>query len=201
MPQGNNISIVFPSTVYIRFTNEMPKLFVVSFVDGQVEYFRHTDGKTPMIKFNLPNQGQYQCNVPFSIVKIVPVEIPQLPSLPPAERDRYKGDPTIVYDPSWTVSPASNFTDQNIIVHGPEWMKQIPPIRLFIDLHEVGHFFYKTEEYCDMFAFVNFMRMGYNRSTAYYALSNVLKSSPQNVSRIKSIFKGIQKSTGEFSPE
>lgn len=143
----------------------------------------------------------YTCNVPFAIVKIVPVEIPALPSLPPPERDRYKGEPTIVYDPNWLVSPASNFTDDNLIVHGPAWMAYIPPIRLFIDLHEVGHFFYKTEEYCDEYAFVNFMRMGYNRSTAYYALAKVLKRSPQAVGRIKTIFQTIQKTTGEFSPE
>lgn len=202
MPQNeNSIVIIFPSTVYVNFTAEMPKLFAVTGSGGVVEFFRYMDGKTPRIKFNLPISDTYSCNVPFAIVKIIPVEIPPLPSLPPPERDRYKGDPQFVYDPSWTVSPASNFTEEGLIIHGPEWMKLIPPIRLFIDLHEVGHFFYKTEEYCDLYAFVNFMRMGYNKSTAYYALSKVLKASPGQVARLKTIFSTITKTDGEFSPE
>lgn len=201
MPAESSIHITSPSTVYISFPEEMPKLFVVTGSSGIVEYFRYLDGKTPRMKFNLPESDNYTTNVPVSVVKIVPVEIPPLPSLPPPERDRYRGEPRIVYEPTWTISPASNFTEENLIVHGPGWKKLIPPIRLFIDLHEVGHFFYKTEEYCDLYAFVNFMRMGFNRSTAYYALDKVLKRSPQAMNRIKTIFQTIAKSTGEFSPE
>lgn len=200
----NNITIVYPSTVYIVFTAEMPKLFVVYAENGEVEYFRHMDGKTPRIKFNLPNRGVYYCSVPFDISKVVGVEIPPLPILPPASRNRWKGQPTIVYDPDWTISPASIMTDENIIVHGPAWKAQTPSVGLFIDLHEMGHLFYVEEEYCDLYAFVNFMRMGYNRSTAYYALDKVLRVTPQNVERIKKMFQTVQKYTrntaGEFDP-
>ena len=201
MLQENSIVILSPSTVYISFTEEMPKLFLVCGSSGETEYFRYLDGKTPRMKFNLVVPDTYSCSAPFEIVKIVPVEIPPMPSLPPPERNRYKGEPDIIYDPDWTESPASCFTDENVIIHGPAWAELIPPIRLFIDLHEVGHFFYKTEEYCDLFAFVNFMRMGYNRSTAYYSLSKVLRVSDQSIERIKSISKTIQKATGEFSAE
>jgi hypothetical protein len=201
MPGSNTIPIKSPSTVYINFTAEMPHILCVYGSNGVPEFFRHMDGRTPRIKFNLVVPDNYTCNVPFSIVKIVPVEIPKIPTLPPAERDRYQGEPTIVYDPEWTHSPASNFTEENLIVHGPVWKAQIPPVRLFIDLHECGHFFYVTEEYCDMYALVNFLRMGYNRSTAYYALSKVLRRSPENLNRIKQLFVTIQQATGAFSPE
>lgn len=202
MPQNTSkLSITSPSTVYISFTGEMPKLFLVYSGNGVVEYFRYLDGRTPRMKFNLVETDDYTCNVPCDIIKIVPVEIPKLPILPPAERDRYKGDPEIILDANWTVSPASNFTQDNVIVCGPAWMALIPPVRLFILLHEGGHFFYATEEYCDLFAFVSFMRMGYNKSTAFYTLSKVLRKSPQTIDRIKTLLQTIQTTDGPFSPE
>lgn len=200
MPGSSIIQISRPSTVYVAFTETLPHLFEVYMSNGIVEYFRHLDGMTPRIKFNLVIPDTYATNVPVQVIKIVAAEIPNLPTLPPAERDRYVGDPEMIYDPNWTESPASNFTDDNIIVHGPGWKAQIPPIRLFIDLHEYGHFFYVTEEYCDLYALVNFLRMGYNRSTAFYALSKVLRTSPRNIARMKFIFDNIEKSTGAFSP-
>lgn len=200
-PNTSKLSISSPSTVYIVFTGEMPKLFLVYAGNGVVEYFRYLDGKTPRIKFNLVESGDYTCNTPCDVIKVVPVEIPKLPTLPPAERDRYKGDPEIIIDPNWTISPASNFTQDNVIVCGPKWMSLIPPVKLFILLHEGGHFFYATEEYCDLFAFVSFMRMGYNKSTAFYTLDKVLRKSPQTIDRIKTLMQTIQKTDGVFSPE
>jgi hypothetical protein len=196
-----NIIVNSASTVYIAFTSEMPKLFLMIDADGDVEYFRYMDGKTPRIRFNIPVPGSYTFNCPFSLVKMVPIEVNyNLPVLPSPERDRLK-EPVIVYDPGWTISVASNFTEEGVIVHGPGWLALIKPIRLFIDLHEVGHFFYRTEQYCDLYALVNFLRMGYNRSTAFYALTKVLGRSPEAMDRIKSMFSTITKTTGEFSPE
>lgn len=203
MPGENKISVTEPSTVYISFGANMPKLFAISNINtGVGEYFRYTDGKTPRIKFNVPIPGDYATNVPVTITKIVSIEIPtNLPVLPTAQRDRLKGDPTVIYDPGWTTSPASNFTQENLIVHGPVWKGLIPPMRLFIDLHEVGHFFYLDEDKCDLYALVNFLRMGYNKSTAYYALSNILRRTPQAVDRMKKLFTAISKADGPFQPE
>lgn len=200
MQENTNIVAPGACTVYIVFTSVMPKYFCISGKTG-VEYFRYLDGKTPRIKFNIPVPDTYTANVPVSVVKVTDIIVPDLPTLPPAERDRMQGEPEIIYDPTWTVSPASNFTEENVIIHGPAWKALIPPIRLFIDLHEIGHFFYRTEEYCDLYAYVNFMRMGYNRSTAFYSLSNVLRRNEQSMNRLKSIFSTIEKTTGEFSPE
>jgi hypothetical protein len=195
------IEISKPSTVYLAFTGELPRLFIIWSAADCPEYFRYMDGHTPRIKFNLPVPGLYDGNVPYEIVKIVDIEIPKLPVLPKANRDRLKREPTVIYDPNWTESTASNFTEDNIIIHGPNWKKLIPPIRLFIDLHEIGHYFYQEEENCDLYAFVNFLRMGYNRSTAYYALTSVLGRQPEAVNRIRTMFQNIQKTTGEFSPQ
>src|SRR5882757_11215038 len=138
MPVKNSITIKEPSTVYVSFPETMPKLFVLTSQNGIPEYFRYTDGKTPRIKFNVPIEGAYTTNVPIDVVKMESIEIPtNLPVLPDPQRDRLKGDPTIVYDETWTGSPASNFTQDGLIIHGPAWKSLIPPMRLFIDLHEV----------------------------------------------------------------
>lgn len=197
-----SIKISDPSTVYIKFTGTLPAIFVLTDDYDNVEYFRYLDGHTPRIKFNVPESGNYLGNTDFEIVKIVPIEIPGiLPTLPPAERDRWTANPVIIYDENWTESPASNFTFDGVIMHGPAYAAMIKPIRIFIDLHEKGHYFYCTEEYCDLYALVNFLRMGYNRSTAYYALSKVLNRTSQGIARIDFLMKNIIQTTGEFSPQ
>lgn len=197
-----SIVINSASTVYVKFTGTLPNRFVVTDSYGEVEYFRHLDGRTPRIKFNLPDPGRYVGNTDLDIVKIVPIEIPDdLPVLPPAERDRWTLNPVIIYDENWTESPASNFTLDGVIMHGPAYAAMIRPIRIFIDLHEKGHYFYCTEEYCDLYAFVNFIRMGYNRSTAYYALSKVLHRTSQGIARMNAMMRSIIQTTGDFSPE
>jgi hypothetical protein len=92
------------------------------------------------------------------------------------------------------------------------------PIRVFILLHELGHFYFgitdadvakansmkdgkewlkqkadESETKCDLFALVNYLKMGYNRSMAFYALSKVLKKSKANETRLKALLDNIQK--------
>lgn len=119
-------------------------------------------------------------------------------------------------------SPAKVYTKEGIIVRGRKFFLFIKPIRLFLTLHEMAHFFYgitendidkanamekekersgkkwlqwksnESEKKCDLYAFIKFMEMGYNRATAYYALSTVLRRSQSNTDRIKSLAANIQ---------
>jgi hypothetical protein len=167
-------------------------------VDSRLYFWRHLNGKTPRIKFNIPDPGEYYFNVPVSIVKITGIEIPDnLPELPPAERNRYKGQPEIIIDENLD-DMARNFTADNVIVLGKRWIN-LPswPVQLFIQLHEKWHAFYLTEEYCDMAAMIDFLRMGYNRSTAFYALDHFLTDTNVNRYRIKQLFNNIQKTQKE----
>lgn len=196
MQPSVSINIDFPSTVYIQFTGVMPKLFVLRDGSGDVHYFRYLNGSIPRIKFNMPIAGMYTTDNEIQVVKIVPIEIPDnLPTLPPAERDRLK-PVTFVFNPNLKFTASIN-THTGIIEHGPKYMGLIKPVQIFIDEHEKGHMFYKTEEKCDLFALVNFIRMGYNESTAYYALSSVIKKSPEQMKRVKDMFNNLDKS---FSP-
>lgn len=186
------LKISRPVTVYISFKNGMPRYFSLTGEKNGLYYFRYLDGKTPRIKFNIVDPDTYDSNFDFNIVKTVAVETPAVyPELPAAERDRFK-EVTFRYDPSLQGTPAAIYSYTGEIVHGPSYYKLPRPIRLFIDLHEQGHLFYKTESFCDLWALVNYLRMGYNRSMAYYTLSNILGESQENISRLESLFSNIQ---------
>lgn len=210
-----------PATIYIKFAGGLlPKKFEVRNSRGELYYFRYLDGKTPRIKFNVCHADTYFSHTPFEVVKIVDIEIPtDLPTLPDFSRDRIK-DFTIVYNPNLIGTPARVFTKDGIVEKGRDLYKYPKPLRVFILLHEVGHFFYgltdeditrarrmkqadgekfvkdkkqQGEENCDTFALINYLKMGYNRSMAYYALSKVLARSPGNIGRLKALFYNIQK--------
>lgn len=193
------INVNSPSTIRIKFTDVLPRLFKLYNSKGQLYFFRYLDGKTPRIKFNIPDVGTYTPDILIEVVSIKPIEIPEdLPILPPAERDRYKKS-TVKYNPELLSSPAIIYTHKGLIEVGPKFYELPPTIQLFLLLHEEGHYFYKTEENCDLYALVNYFRMGYNRGMAYYALEKVLSKTPQNMQRIKKMFDKIQAYTGNFN--
>lgn len=183
------------ATYYIQFTEVMPKLFLLNKCNGEGYYFRYLDGKTPRIKFNIPDLGCYEGNVPFEVVKIVGIEIPDnLPVLPPAERSRIK-EVTVV-DNADIASPARIFTGSGKIEVNENFRNYIEPIQKFLLWHEKGHLFYTSEDKCDLFALVNFFRAGYNQSTAYFTLRNILRRTPENIDRTKKILQAIDKING-----
>jgi hypothetical protein len=184
-------------TVYISFTGTTPRKFELFNSDNELYYFRFLDGKTPRIKFNVLHPGTYTGNVSFDVVKIGPLEIPgTLPTLPPYERERVK-DFQIVFNPDLDGTPARIFTEIGLIEKGRKFYDYPKPIRVFFLLHELGHFYYKTEEYADLFALVHYLKMGYNRSMAYYSLSRVLKRSDANMKRLLSLATAIEKTNSK----
>lgn len=185
------LNVKSPKTVYIKFTGELPKLFQLRNDIGELYYFRYLDGRTPRIKFNIVEPGTYKGSCDFATSKVVPIETPQTyPTLPPAQRSRFK-ELTYVFNKDLTGTPARIFTDSGIVEHSPEYYSFPKPIRLFIDLHESGHLFYSNEIFCDLWALVNYLRMGYNRSMAYYTLAQILKVTPANVERLKFLLTQI----------
>lgn len=192
------VNVSKPSTIYVSFPSP-PRTFEVDSVSdsGQDRYYwRFLDGKTPRIKFNIPDSGNYVFNVPVDIVKIVPIEIPSnFPTLPPANRDRWQST-TKVYNPSMddhTTTPIRIYSKSGIIEYGNRFLSYAKPVQIFLEQHEKGHMFYIEEENCDMYALINFLRMGYNQSTAYAALLYILKRSPQKTERLRALFNNIQK--------
>lgn len=210
-----------PSTIYLSFPNGVPNTFKVYSDQHGLYFFRQLKGLTPRIKFNVCHAGNYKFNVPVKIEKVANIEIPSdLPGLPPYERQDIK-DFVIVDNPNIpNGSPARVFVKEGRIERGRTFYNLIKPVRVFVLLHEIGHFFYgitqadidkansmgaaEGEKYlrekrndsemkCDLFALIQFLRFGYNRSTAFYSLATVLNKSPDNVRRIKELLNNIQK--------
>lgn len=189
-----------PCTVYISFVGETPKLFNLYDSNGDLHYFRYLDGRTPRIKFNLPIPGSYTSDKAFNVVKIVPIEIPDMwPPIPEADRDRYR-TMNIVHVPELKGTPARIYTDGPFagrVEVSDEFIGYPKPVRTFLLLHEQGHMFYSKEEDCDLWAIINYLRLGYNRAMAYYSLHFVLRRTPENVYRLKMALNNIQKTQKE----
>ena len=180
-------------TVFIAFAEPLPRAFKLYNKKGELYFERYLNGNTPRIKFNIVHADDYYSNVPFSVVKITDIVKPEIDiDLPPYERDRIK-DFTITDNFSIGDTPARIFTHNGVIERGKKFYTFPKPMRVFFLLHEIGHFFYKTEEYCDLFALVHFVRMGYNPSTAVLCMTRGLKRSKQNVERVKNLFNQLKK--------
>jgi hypothetical protein len=187
------LNVSKPETVYIKFNGNLPRKFELRKQNGELYFERYLDGKTPRIKFNIPNAGTYVTKNNFDIVKRIPIEIPVTEfTLPPPERDRIK-DFVIIDNPRLHNTPARVFTHEGVIEKGSQFRKYTQPMKVFFLLHEVGHFYYKTEEYCDLFALYHFLKMGYNMSTAMYCLTLVLRRNKQNKDRVLFLYKNMFK--------
>lgn len=188
------LNVSKPSTIYIKFNRNPRKFYVTDVNDGDRLYFeRFLDGKTDRIKFNIPNIGTYDIKTPCTILKIKDIDLPNFyVDLPPFERSRVK-DISIVDNPELTGTPARIFTLDGIIEKGKKLYDYPKPMRVFFLLHEIAHLYYKTEKYCDLFALVHFLQMGYNMSTAMYCLTNVLRRNDQNLERVLYIYNHLKR--------
>lgn len=214
------LNIKKPCTVYIKFIGNNPNMFRLRHDRYGLYYFRELNGQAPRIKFNLCHAGVYTSDTPFEVVKVVPIELPtSLPGLPSYERNDIK-DFTIVDNFDFYGSPARVFAKDGIIERSRDFYKLPKPVRVFILLHEIGHFFYgindddiakanampepanrdylrkrmyESESKCDLFALIHYLQMGYNRSMAYYSLSKVLSRSQDNINRVKKLISNIEK--------
>jgi len=182
-----------PETIYISFQGLLPKYFeLYDNLEGKVYYFRFLDGKTPRIKFNVTHPCDLVGNVEFKIEKRESIRTPyNLPSLPEPDRNRAKPI-EIVVNESLQGTPCCVYTDEGII-EVSEWFLTLPKqIQNFLYYHEHGHLFYSDEHSCDVYALVCSLRKGYNRSMCFYALSEILSRSKENVDRVTKIFNKIQ---------
>lgn len=174
-------------TFDIQFTQ--PPLRVEIYNDeGKVYFFRELGGKFKKISVNICHKGFYRVSEDCDSIQKRELEKSTINAvLPPPDRDRMKPF-VIVHNENLTSTPARNFTNKGVIETGKTF-KHFPfPIRLFILCHEVGHFFYADEENADLYACKIFLENGYNKSTALYALTKVLKANIQNKKRVERLF-------------
>jgi hypothetical protein len=159
---------------------------------GRKIYRRYFGGRADNFSVNLPQAGEYYLPDNFDIrdrLPLVPCKVKF--TLPEPERNRLKPF-RIEYKPDLIGTPARIFTDAGLVEIGPEFNRHEPPTKLFILLHELGHYYYKTEWKTDTFALYWYLKLGYNKSQAFYALTKVLKTSPANMERILNLFNKIK---------
>lgn len=187
-----------PSTVFIRFVHELPLKFTLSNDSGQVVFFRYLDGHTPRIKFNILDAGEYYANVPFEVLKKEPLQKPfNLPALPVPERNR-RSDYRIVDNFSLIGTPARIYSkgydnkSQPVIELSRIFYNYPKAFQDFILEHEKGHLLYESEEKADLYALIKCLEKGHNRSMCFYALSKILKKTPENILRLKTLLGNIQ---------
>lgn len=167
------------------FTDGKTGFFAYNFVLitdvlGTVVYMR--EGKKPgeKIQFNLP-AGEYVARTQFfqdvkpRMIKIKPVRKRERTDLKLPEKVTYyfNENPNKA-----TIELLSGkITLDNSFKNAPEAVKK------FVLYHEVGHFFYRTEEFCDEYAAERMLNEGYNPSQIHAAAHAALSQGNERVQK------------------
>jgi len=183
------INIKEPSTILLK--RKGAKIAQIYDRSGRRIYRRFLHPRADNFSVNLPRTGEYFLPDDIEIrdrLHLVPCRVNF--KLPEPERNKYKPF-KIEFKADLEGTPARIFTDSGLIEIGPQYQSYDPPTKLFILLHELGHYYYQTEWKTDTFALYWYIKLGYNKSQAFYALTRVLKVNPLNFHRITNIFKKI----------
>jgi len=124
--------------------------------------------------------------------KIVPVS-PVNIKLPNWERT-----PTVesitkkTYIKDWH-SPASINPKTGELVYNSDFLGFSEAKQNFIVFHEIGHFYYKTEKFCDLFASKKMLEKGFGMSQCLEVLRNVLSDSKEKEARYNYVLQNLKK--------
>jgi hypothetical protein len=183
------------STVIAKFEGNPESITVFFLYKNNIVpyFFRNLGGRYTEIKINLCHAGKYffSENGNYILTELKTEKCNFI--LPPPERKRNKN---IHFVSNFDIghTPARIHSHTGKIEIGKRFTNFPFSSKLFILLHEVGHLYYKTEHYCDMFALKYFVENGYNYSAALLALTRILKDNAQNKLRIKKLFNHLKKS-------
>lgn len=165
---------------------DRPTRVYITFMNGDIFYFRDIF-KAGYFEINMPLYGLFDLHN-FKVAKIEPIKI-SYPNFELKKPDRYfKKKLPIRTDATLTGTPARNYFVKGEIVLGEKFWRLPFMARLFILLHEHGHFLYRSEKDADKFALYHLLKNGYNNSSAYYSLKDVLNmAATVNKERVKNI--------------
>ena len=169
---------------FVTFETNPARPLLIYKKGGAVYHIQRSKNNFTGVKF--PKSGVYS-----SKCKIIDVKenLPSsyLPDLPRKDRNYDPEKFHIVYNPNLAQTPARIYYEIGRCEVGPSFYAYPIQWQKFILLHEKGHLFYSGEHEADLYAVKEFMKAGYNYSQAYYAMSQVLKNSTENISRIEKI--------------
>lgn len=189
------IGVSVPSTIKIKST---PCKRVTLFTtDGRIYYDRPFEKPQTDYQFNIPDSGDYiaklDCEGIISehIFGLEPYTKKIL--LPAKEKTGSKMTGyDIIYNPNITSTPACVNVKTGIIYINDKFKSFPIYAQKFIIQHELGHRFYKTEQFCDIYATYKMLQKGYNQSSCVQALRNTLKRSSLATDRIETVFGALK---------
>lgn len=155
---------------------------------------RQLPGKCDIVNAYCLFDGDYYSPNSFDVVESKPLTN-EGNTIELYEKERERQRPIVIqYVAGLTDTPARIFTGRNpaVIEIGDRFYSYPLPVRMFILLHEYGHLFYKSEHKTDCYALKKYLEMGLPPQMAYFALANVLHSSPQSDFRIRKIFEELK---------
>jgi hypothetical protein len=171
-----NSSILIFSTDGVRGFRSADKEIKIFDRLGKPFYFFTKPDIQPAVKFNLPKGKYFTSN---TLVEVNPVKY-DLPKLPKRERTGKEPElyETIIMD---NPNKCSINYDKKLIIIDPEICKLPTFVLYYILQHEIGHFYYTTEKYADLYAAYQMLSSGFNPSQVQQA--NNLTLSDRNVNR------------------
>lgn len=172
----------------VTITGYVPKptRVYVTFMNGDIFYFRDIF-KPGYFEINMPLPGLFDLHN-FKVVKVEPIKI-SYPNFKLKKPDRnFKKKFPVRIDANLTGTPARNYFVRGEIVVSKRFLRLPFMARLFILLHEDGHFLYISEKDADKYALYHLLINGYNNSSAYYSLKDVLNMAANvNKGRLRNI--------------
>ena len=167
------------------FTTDAPNVAIYN-DDFSPFYVKTRQGSK--LQFNLP-PGAYYCEQPLTQLK-KPVEY-KLPALPKPERKVIlPSNPIqIIFRPN--PNKCSIFLNLGLIVCDPSIQVKSRAEKMFVIYHELGHYMYKTEKFCDIYAACRMIEDGFNPSQCVFSVNGCL--SDASAERKKEIFNFSKK--------
>ncbi len=189
---SNVLNIEKPCTIVCKFSNsDESDIWKVSNMD---RVFHYREFKEPPIeaKISFPRIGKYYSNKEIESIKTFPLETFDIISvMPKTERDYNPENIYVEKVQDLANTPARTWAKEGYIQAGSVLDTYPSQWAFFILLHELGHQKYFTEWKTDLFALYQFLKLGYNESQAFYALSKILNRKPDNIERIKNLYNVI----------
>jgi hypothetical protein len=180
-------------TIKVNILGAIPKRVIIHDDKNRIYYFRDLAKNQSEFETNILRAGKYFINLRAE-VRAYPLKKYKLNyQLPEAEKYFPHSHFKIVYNPTLVGTPARNFYKEGIIEVGDKFKKLPFQIRLFILCHEVGHSFYHDEQKADLYGCKLFLDMGYTKTMALHALTDVLTCNHANKQRILNIIKALKK--------
>jgi hypothetical protein len=143
------------------------------------------------LQFNLP-PGAYFCEQNIKqLQKPVNYKMPALPK--PERKVQLPQTPIqIIFRPN--PNKCSIFLNLGLIVCDPSIQIKSRAEKMFVIYHELGHYMYKTEKFCDMYATQRMIEDGFNPSQCVFSVNGCLsEASKERKENILNFSKKIKR--------